>query len=70
MGYFIYICNIHVDVDECINSDCEHICTNIDGSYICSCIDGYSLDENGRNCSGMIQNVLNSNLMIDITGRY
>ena len=45
---------MHVDVDECINSDCEHLCTNTNGSYICSCTNGYSLDENGRNCSGIM----------------
>ena len=43
----------HIDIDDCINSDCEHNCTNTDGSYTCSCYNGYSLDSNGRNCSGI-----------------
>lgn len=42
-----------IDIDECIDSDCEQNCTNTDGSYICSCHSGYTLDSNGKNCSGM-----------------
>ena len=43
-----------VDIDECANSDCEHICVNTIGSYSCLCHDGYSLDTNYRNCSGLL----------------
>ena len=46
--------NISSDINECINDNghCEYICINNNGSYICSCHDGYSLDINGRNCTG------------------
>ena len=43
-----------LDVNECTdnNGDCEQICVNNEGSYSCSCKNGYSLNSNGRNCSG------------------
>ena len=42
------------DVNECTgyNGGCEHTCINSEGSYSCSCKSGYSLNSNGRNCSG------------------
>ena len=33
--------------------NCEQNCTNTVGSYNCSCNTGYSLDSNGRNCTGI-----------------
>lgn len=30
-----------VDVDECLQSPCEHHCINIPGSYYCSCKPGF-----------------------------
>ena len=57
-GSYLYIIvtvllTFKIDIDECIDSECEHVCNNTDGSYTCSCNSGYSLDSNGRNCSGM-----------------
>ncbi len=45
---------VSVDRDECQDGthDCEQVCVNEAGSYSCSCNEGYSLDGNGRNCSG------------------
>ena len=42
------------DVNECTdnNGGCEHSCVNNEGSYSCSCKSGYSLNSNGKNCSG------------------
>ena len=42
------------DVNECTdnNGGCEHSCVNNEGSYSCSCKSGYSLNINGKNCSG------------------
>ena len=37
-----------------MDSDCEQICNNTVGSYTCSCNNGYSLNSDGRNCSGII----------------
>ena len=44
----------NVDINECIDSDCEQMCNNTVGSYTCSCNNGYSLNSDGRNCSGMV----------------
>ena len=43
---------IHVDIDECASSPCEHTCTNTPGSFVCSCNDGYVLNSDGRTCTG------------------
>ena len=50
----IVVINYTSDVNECTdnNGGCEHICVNNEGSYSCSCKNGYSLNINGRNCSG------------------
>ncbi|XP_057711453.1 CD248 molecule, endosialin a [Corythoichthys intestinalis] len=34
-----------VDVDECLQSPCEHSCSNSPGTFQCSCREGYRLDE-------------------------
>ena len=41
-----------------MDSDCEQICNNTVGSYTCSCNNGYSLNSDGRNCSGKITTFL------------
>ena len=43
---------IHVDINECASSPCEHTCTNTPGSFVCSCNDGYMLNSDGRTCTG------------------
>ena len=44
----------HPDTDECfLETDlCDQSCTNTAGGYTCSCGTGYTLDNNGRTCSG------------------
>ena len=51
--HFSYICK---DIDECIsnNGNCEQLCNNFNGSYSCSCNSGYQLDQNQRNCTGIV----------------
>ena len=47
------------DINECEENthDCEMTCTNSAGSFVCECMDGYRLDDNMRNCSGMLMSV-------------
>ena len=49
------------DINECnySNGGCEHICNNTVGSYYCTCNSGYTLNKNGRNCTGIILVSLN-----------
>ena len=44
-----------IDINECdvSNGDCSHNCTNTEGSFGCSCRVGYTLDSDGRSCSGI-----------------
>ena len=51
---FVYPQAYSLDINECTNDNgnCEHNCINNNGSYSCSCYNGYSLDVNGRNCTG------------------
>ena len=45
------------DIDECLSSDnsgCEQSCINVLGTYECSCQQGYTLEIDGRNCSGKL----------------
>lgn len=52
----IYLCQIHVDVNECDPDhqvhNCTHVqqCVNTFGSYYCECIRGYQLVNN--TCEG------------------
>ena len=43
-----------VDVDECVmgTAGCDHNCTNTEGSFFCFCSDGFSLEADGKTCSG------------------
>ena len=43
---------IITDIDECLNSPCEHNCTNIVGSFVCSCPEKYIIANNGLTCEG------------------
>ena len=44
------------DIEECwidsLNGGCQHICVNTPGSYYCKCFDGYTLNADGKTCSG------------------
>ena len=42
------------DVNECtLNTDgCQQRCVNTPGSFRCECNSGYSLNSDGRTCSG------------------
>ena len=48
-----YLCII--DIDECApnNGGCQHTCNNINGSFYCTCNDGYTLNRDGKSCTGM-----------------
>ena len=50
-----------LDINECNqgNGGCEHTCTNTVGSYYCTCYTGYTLNKNGRTCTGIILVSLN-----------
>ena len=54
MTYYWVVTFWTSDINECTdnNGGCEHICVNNEGSYSCSCKSGYTLNSNGRNCSG------------------
>ena len=43
-----------LDINECetLNGGCEHQCKNTNGSYTCECNKGFSLNGNGKGCSG------------------
>lgn len=59
-GISVYLFVIHpLDVDECIQAPkpCNFICKNTEGSYLCSCPRGYILQENGKSCRGIMQNI-------------
>ena len=45
---------LNIDLNECgtNNGGCNQTCINDVGSYHCACINGYTLDEDGRECSG------------------
>ena len=45
---------IGIDVNECDeNLDaCQQQCVNSIGSYTCACGIGFTLDDNGRTCTG------------------
>ena len=47
--------NFFIDIDECApnNGGCQHTCNNINGSFYCTCNDGYTLNPDGKNCTGM-----------------
>ena len=42
--------------DECQtdNGGCGQLCMDTARSYMCSCEDGYSLDSDGKGCSGKV----------------
>lgn len=45
------------DIDECSSSStngCQDICVNNLGSYTCQCRTGYSLNADGRMCTGVM----------------
>ena len=44
------------DLDECVSSefnDCSDICINTNGSYSCDCSEGFSLNIDGKTCTGI-----------------
>ncbi|XP_035698123.1 uncharacterized protein LOC118431114 [Branchiostoma floridae] len=42
-----------VDINECTgNHGCDHVCRNTQGSYRCECHGAFTLDTDGRSCSG------------------
>ena len=43
-----------LDINECLtnNGGCAHNCTNYNGTYGCSCASGYTLNANGKSCTG------------------
>ena len=43
-----------LDINKCeaLNGGCEHQCKNTNGSYTCECNKGFSLNGNGKTCSG------------------
>ena len=50
-----FITHILPDINECSSSstnNCQHTCVNTLGSYTCRCRAGYTLNSNGRTCTG------------------
>lgn len=54
------------DTDECGNNNggCNQTCTNTDGSFRCSCTSAYTLNSDGRSCSGKNYQLLNCNIYL------
>lgn len=50
-----------IDINECENTTCHHLCNNTEGSYNCYCNDGYNLLNDNTTCEGM--QTTNSNYM-------
>ena len=47
-----------LDIDECSDPQvhrCQHSCVNTIGSFHCVCDPGYTLDTNGKTCTGKLQ---------------
>ncbi|XP_068430153.1 epidermal growth factor-like protein 7 [Clinocottus analis] len=42
-----------IDVDECVEPRCAHVCLNAAGSYRCACRDGFRLAGDGRSCQSL-----------------
>ena len=57
--------NIHLDINECeiSNGGCEHQCKNTNGSYVCECNTGFSLDGNGKTCTGKFENKIDAEVL-------
>ena len=49
---------LYSDIDECSSSPCGHQCTNTIGSFQCTCNTGYTLDSNGRDCTGLLMSLI------------
>ena len=47
---------IIIDINECENTPgpCSQICKNTEGSFECDCLDGYRLQDDKRDCKGII----------------
>ncbi len=60
MHYVSIVCNNNnvlckSDINECTEvNDCQQICENTLGSYDCRCMQGFTLENDGRNCTGKI----------------
>ena len=49
-----HLLKLYIDINECDDDTdgCEHNCTNTEGLFYCSCDGGFTLDTNGKNCTG------------------
>ena len=58
--------NVDLDINECeiSNGGCEHQCENTNGSYICECNKGFSLDGNGKTCTGKFENKMDAEVLL------
>ena len=50
----------NLDVNECTNGGCDHVCTNSVGSFQCSCNSGYNLAADGTTCVDINECQLNT----------
>ena len=50
----VFVKSLSLDINECTadTDNCQQMCSNTQGSFSCSCRSGYTLDSNGRTCSG------------------
>lgn len=53
MTMFIPIYSVAKNYCATNNGGCDQTCTNGDNGAVCSCISGYTLDNDGKGCSGM-----------------
>ena len=65
-GLFNQNLNVDLDINECqiSNGGCEHQCKNTNGSYICECNKGFSLDGNGKTCTGKFENKIDVEVLL------
>ena len=60
--YYIAFLHVYTDINECAGvNECQQQCHNTIGSYNCSCEVGFTLNSDGRNCTGIAMHLVYHN---------